>query len=211
ELGHGFHGELMWDLPILHSNYPMQLAETASTFNEAFIKDDAIKNAKNKEEKLYLLEQMIADDTQVIVDIMSRFYFEKAVFKESDESALTPSELCDLMKDAQLKSYGDGLDPNYLHPYMWCCKGHYYSSHLSFYNFPYAFGQLFAYGLYSKYLKEGKDKFFPLYKKILRTAGSMPIRDCVLQAGIDTEDKAFWRESLDTIKSRIDEFLELTK
>ena len=211
ELGHGFHDELMWDYPEICSDYPMQLAETASTFNETFIKDYAIANSKDKDEKINILEAMISDDNQVIVDIMSRYYFETAVFQKSDEAALTPEELKELMKEAQLKSYGDGLDPEYLHPYMWCCKGHYYSTGLSFYNFPYAFGQLFAYGLYNLYKEKGADEFFPLYKKVLINAGQMPIRECVLQANIDVEDIAFWRKSLDICKEHIEEFLELTK
>ncbi len=211
ELGHGFHAELLWDYPEVYSNYPMQLAETASTFNETYIRDAAISEATSKAEKLNILEAMISDDNQVIVDIMSRYYFETSVFEMSDEAALTPDELCDLMKEAQLKSYGDGLDPNYLHPYMWCCKGHYYSTGLSFYNFPYAFGQLFAYGLYSIYKEKGADEFFPLYKKVLIGSGQMPIRECVLQAGIDVESIKFWRKSLDICKKHIQEFLKLTK
>ena len=99
---------------------------------------------------------------------------------------------------------------DYLHPYMWCCKGHYYSTGLSFYNFPYAFGQLFAYGLYEIYKEKG-EKFFPLYKKILSTAGQMPIRECVLQAGIDVEDINFWKKSLGLVKEKIDKFMELTE
>ena len=154
---------------------------------------------------------MISDDNQVIVDIMSRYYFETSVFEKSDEAALTPEELKELMKDAQLRSYGDGLDPEFLHPYMWCCKGHYYSTGLSFYNFPYAFGQLFAYGLYNLYKEKGAEEFFPLYKKVLINAGQMPIRECVLQANIDVEDINFWRKSLDICKGHIEEFLELTK
>lgn len=211
ELGHGYHGELMWDYPLEYSDYPMQLAETASTFNETYIRDAAISEASTKAEKLNILEAMISDDNQVIVDIMSRYYFETSVFEASDDAALTPEELCDLMKEAQLKSYGDGLDPEYLHPYMWCCKGHYYSTGLSFYNFPYAFGQLFAYGLYSIYKEKGAEEFFPLYKKILIGAGQMPIRECVLQAGIDVESIKFWRKSLDICKKHIQEFLRLTK
>ena len=210
ELGHAYHGEVIKDKSLFHQDYPMQLAETASTFNETFAKDNALKEAKSKEEKIAMLEATISDDNQVIVDIMSRYYFETSVFENVKEAALTAPELCDLMKEAQLKSYGDGLDKDYLHPYMWCPKGHYYSTGLSFYNFPYAFGQLFAYGLYSKYLEEG-EKFFPLYKEILKNSGSMPIRECVLLSGIDVEDKEFWKRSLDICKKHILEFLELTE
>lgn len=210
ELGHAFHNEVMWDLPQIFSNYPMQLAETASTFNETYFNDDAIKNAKDKDELIYMLNQSLVGDTGVIVDIMSRFYFENKVFETSKESSLSPVELCEFMTEAQLKSYGDGLDKEYLHPYMWCCKTHYYSTGLSYYNFPYAFGQLFAYGLYSIYKEKGNE-FFELYKDILRNAGQMPIRECALKAGIDVEDKKFWRKSLDLIKAKIEQFLELTE
>ncbi len=210
ELGHAYHSEVLKEKSLFHHDYPMQLAETASTFNETFAKDNALKESKSNEEKIAMLEATISDDNQVIVDIMSRYYFESSVFEHVKEAALTPSELCDLMKEAQLKSYGDGLDKDYLHPYMWCPKGHYYSTGLSFYNFPYAFGQLFAYGLYSKYLEDG-EKFFPLYKEILKNSGSMPIRECVLLSGIDVEDKEFWKRSLDICKNHILEFLELTK
>ena len=55
------------------------------------------------------------------------------------------------MLDAQRETYGDGLDPTQLHPYMWAVKGHYYSTGRSFYNFPYMFGLLFGLGLYARY------------------------------------------------------------
>jgi len=210
ELGHAYHNECLWDYPMVYSDYPMQLAETASTFNETFIKDDAMKNAKSKDELLYILENSIQDDTQVVVDCISRYYFEQSVFENSKSGSLSNEELCDLMKKAQLRTYGDGLDPDYLHPYMWCCKSHYYSTGLSFYNFPYAFGQLFAYGLYQIYKEKGEE-FFPLYKKILVTAGQMPIRECAMQAGIDTSDKTFWIKSLDLIKDKIELFLKETE
>ena len=63
------------------------------------------------------------------------------------------NDLKEIMLDAQKQAYGDGLDQTKLHPYMWTCKGHYYSSGLSYYNFPYAFGGLFAMGLYTQFFK----------------------------------------------------------
>ncbi len=57
------------------------------------------------------------------------------------------------MTDAQLATYGDGLDPEYLHPYMWACKPHYYYADLAYYNWPYAFGLLFGKGVYAEYKK----------------------------------------------------------
>ena len=41
-----------------------------------------------------------------------------------------PDDLCRIMTEAQKKAYGDGLAEETLHPYMWVCKGHYYSAGL---------------------------------------------------------------------------------
>ncbi|HPJ23335.1 MAG TPA: M3 family oligoendopeptidase [Bacillota bacterium] len=166
ELGHAYHGEQIFNVSVLNANYTMPVAETASTFCETIVNKAALKDATSKDEKIFLLESSIQDYTQVIVDIMSRFIFERSVFEGRQQTVFDENELKDLMIKAQKETYGDGLDPEYLHPYMWVCKSHYYSGHLSYYNFPYAFGLLFAKGLYAKYL-ENKDHFVKLYDKLL--------------------------------------------
>ena len=124
--------------------------------------------------------------------------------------AYDPDRLCQMMLEAQKKAYGDGLDQTCLHPYMWLCKGHYYSGGLSFYNFPYAFGGLFARGLYAKYQQEGKD-FVPLYKKMLHATSVTCVEDTAKIAGIDLTDKAFWRQGLQFLADEIDLFCQLVK
>ena len=114
------------------------------------------------------------------------------------------------MLDAQKKAYGDGLDHGVLHPYMWLCKSHYYSGSLSFYNFPYAFGGLFARGLYAKYREEGA-AFVPKYKALLHATAVMSAEDAAAIAGIDLTDRAFWESSLASIAKDIDEFLRLVE
>ena len=110
------------------------------------------------------------------------------------------------MLKAQKQCYGDGLDPDSLHPYMWVCKGHYYGS--TFYNFPYAFGGLFARGLYALYTKEGPS-FVPKYKKMLWTTTVATAEDTAKVVGIDLSDKNFWRSALQTIADQIDLFCSL--
>ena len=140
----------------------------------------------------------------------SRFKFESAVFEECKDAFLFPETLKNLMLKAQKEGYGKGLDPEYLHPYMWACKSHYYSSGLSFYNFPYAFGALFSKGLYAMYKKEGAS-FVPKYQKMLLATTVNSVEDTAKTMGIDLTKKDFWRGSLDLVKAQIDEFLELTK
>ncbi len=208
ELGHAFHGDCLNNETTLNSDYPMPIAETASTFCETIIKKAAIKDA-TKEEALAILEIEISDCTAVIVDIYSRFLFEKSFFEARKESSLSVEEIKSLMLNAQRESYGDGLDPDFLHPYMWTWKPHYYDSNYNYYNFPYAFGLLFAKGLYAEYLKRG-DAFTKDYEKLLSITGKNKIADLTKVMGIDINDKAFWRNSLKTIEMDIKEFLKLS-
>ena len=90
---------------------------------------------------------------------------------------------------------------------MWLCKGHYYST-LSFYNFPYAFGGLFARGLYAKYEDEGA-AFVPTYRKLLYTTPIASVEDTALVAGIDLTKKDFWEKSLLSYEKNVDEFERL--
>ena len=209
ELGHGFHGECLKNEAILNSEYPMPIAETASTFCETIIKKAAIKEA-DKDEALAILEAEICDCTQVIVDIYSRFLFEKSVFEARKESALTVDQIKELMLKAQREAYGNGLDPEYLHPYMWAWKPHYYDADYNYYNFPYAFGLLFAKGLYAEYLKKGKS-FTSEYERLLSITGKNKIADITKEVGIDIHNKEFWRNSLKTIEEDIEKFIELSK
>ena len=153
ELGHAFHNQCIFHHRPLNQNYSMPLAETASTFNECVVMGSAISKAANKDEKIALIESQLQDITQVICDIFSRYRFETMVFENRENRFMDAATLCSFMEEAQKQAYGDGLDHSCLHPYMWICKSHYYGP--TFYNFPYAFGALFARGLYAQYEKDG--------------------------------------------------------
>ena len=207
ELGHAFHNWCLNDQRPLNKDYSMPVAETASTFNECIVMNAAI-DAAEKEEKLALIETQLQDVNQIICDIYSRYCFETSVFEKREEEFMDADTLCGLMLDAQKKCYGDGLDHNALHPYMWVCKGHYYGP--TFYNFPYAFGGLFARGLYAQYRKEGA-AFVPKYKALLRATPISTAEDTAKVAGIDLTDKDFWRAALQTVADKIDLFCELVE
>ncbi|WP_313558913.1 M3 family oligoendopeptidase [Ruminiclostridium cellobioparum] len=208
ELGHAYHDECIKNESMLNSDYPMPLAETASTFCETIVKKAAIK-AASKEEAFAILEMELSDVTQVIVDIYSRFLFESELFKRRKDGSLSTGELNEIMLWAQKEAYGDGLDPEYMHKYMWACKPHYYTADTNFYNFPYAFGQLFAKGLYAEYEKRGK-AFVKDYEALLRVTGKNKIEDVTKMMNIDVRGIDFWRNSLKTIEQDIEKFLELS-
>ena len=203
ELGHAFHFSCMKNKPAAFFSYPMTLAETASTFAETIVKQDMIATCSD-EDKLKMIETDLQDASQVLVDILCRFYFEQSVFEKRSEGELNADDFCQLMKDAQERSYGDGLNEE-RHEYMWAVKSHYYSTDFDFYNYPYAFGQLFASGLYALYKKEGAS-FAEKYCTILSNTGSMSCENLCLQAGFDITKKDFWKDAINMYIEEIKEF-----
>lgn len=211
ELGHGFHDQCVFTAHrILNGEYSMPVAETASIFNEQVLAAAALKRASDAQERLALLENKIQDACQIICDIYSRYRFETELFSRRENEFMFPDTLCQMMLAAQDEAYGDGLDPVLRHPYMWACKGHYYSTGLSFYNFPYAFGGLFARGLYAKYMAEGAP-FVPKYKALLRATTVNTVEDTAAMADINLADIDFWRSGLQSIADEIDEYIALLK
>lgn len=207
ELGHGYHGECLVGEAFLNSDYPMPIAETASIFCETIIAKAALEQA-SEEEAFAILENDLSGAGQVIVDIYSRYLFESELFKRREDGSLSVNELKAIMLQAQKDAYGDGLDHEVLHPYMWVCKPHYYYGDYNFYNFPYAFGLLFAKGLYAEYRKRGQS-FVQQYDELLAVTGKKKIAEVAAIMDVDVRSVDFWRGSLQLIAEDIDHFVSL--
>jgi len=210
ELGHGFHNDcaVKAGKTEIQKFTPMTLAETASIMCETIVTSALLKEVTNPQQELAILESQLNNDSQVIVDIYSRYLFEKEVFERREKTELNADELCEIMEEAQKATYGDGLDERYLQKWMWTWKPHYYSSGLSFYNFPYAFGLLFATGLYAIYQQRGAD-FVPDYINLLASTGEAPAADLAARFGIDIRTRQFWEDSLKICEKRVDRFCEI--
>ncbi|MBT3714630.1 MAG: M3 family oligoendopeptidase [Anaerolineae bacterium] len=212
ELGHAFHNECIYTAgkTSLQSETPMTLAETASVMCETVVTNAVLSKTDNPDEKLAILETSLLGSSQIIVDIYSRYLFEKEVFERRADTELSAEDLCEIMEKAQKATYGDALDEKHLHKYMWTWKPHYYSAGLSFYNFPYAFGLLFATGLYAIYQERG-DEFIPDYIVLLASTGEGRAAELADRFGINIREKKFWADSLKVIEKQVDEYCELQK
>ena len=210
ELGHGFHNECAWRAgkTELQQVTPMTLAETASIMCESIVSHAVLSRVHDPQEELAVLENALINDSQVIVDIYSRYLFEKEVMERRECAELSADDLCDIMDRAQAAAYGDALDSRFRHRYMWTWKPHYYIADLSFYNFPYAFGLLFGTGLYAIYQKRGKS-FVADYQALLASTGEATAADLAGRFGIDIRGRAFWDGSIDIIRGRIERYCVL--
>ncbi len=204
ELGHAYHNVNLADRTALQRSTPMPFAETASIFSETLVTTAALNDAQGGD-RLAMLDSFLENASQIVVDIHSRFLTETRIFDLRTRRELSVEELCGTMRQAQLETYGDGLDPDKLHPYMWAMKPHYYSSR-SFYNWPYTFGLLFGLGLYARYRADADD-FRAGFDNLLAHTGMEGAADLGHRFGMDFASVDFWKGSLDVCRAQIDAFV----
>jgi oligoendopeptidase F len=205
ELGHAYHNTTLAGRTALQRRLPMALAETASIFCETLVIEAGLAHLDG-DERLALLDIDLQGTNQVVVDIHSRFLFETEVFARRQRRTLSARELSEMMTDAQLAAYGNGIDQSTAHPYMWLLKPHYYGSH--FYNWPYTYGLLFGLGLFARY-QDDPERFRSGYDTLLSRAGMDTAEELGQTFGLDVTDEAFWTASLDVVRTRIADYERL--
>ncbi|MEX2286968.1 MAG: M3 family oligoendopeptidase [Planctomycetaceae bacterium] len=209
ELGHGYHSYVLREQPVLLRIYPMNLAETASTFAEAVLGEERLRAAKSQQEELAVLEVMLADSVVYLMNIHARFLFEDRFHRERHDGELPPDRFSELMREAQQEAYCGGLDDEGWNPHFWISKLHFYISGLPFYNFPYTFGSMLSLGIYALSGELG-DKFPARYRDFLIATGCQDTEEAVRSTfGYDLTNDSFWNKSLDVVEKRVERFVEL--
>ena len=204
ELGHAYHNLNLGERTPMQRNTPMALAETASIFCETIMVQAGLAAVGDDADgRLALLDGDLSGACQVVVDIHSRFLFERALSTEREGGVLSIDRLRELMADAQATAYGDGLDPRWRHRDMWAVKGHYYTA---YYNWPYTFGLLFGLGLYAEFQRDPQ-RFRAGYDDLLSATGLGDAATLAARFGIDIADQGFWAASLAVLTARIDELV----
>lgn len=209
ELGHAFHSSVLRDLPILNQKYAMNVAETASTFAELVVSDATIANATSEAEKISLLDEKISRSVTMMMNIHARYIFERNFYEERQKGIVPAKRLSELMLEAQKEAYADALDT--YHPMFWAAKGHFYSTGVPFYNFPYTFGYFFSLGVYARAL-ETEESFEDDYIALLRDTASMSTEDLAEKhLQVDLRKPDFWQEAINQTHEEIKEFMDLTE
>lgn len=213
ELGHAYHSYVLKDVPYALSDYPMNLAETASTFAEAVLGEQRLKAAKSKAEELQILDGMLGDSVAFLMNIHARFLFEDRLHQERQEGELTPDRFSELMQEAQKEAYAGALDDAGWNPQFWISKLHFYISELPFYNFPYTFGYLLSLGVYALAdTFSDPSEFADKYRELLIATGCQVTEEAVSNTfGYQLGEADFWNKSIDIIDRRVDRFLELAE
>ena len=204
ELGHAFHSWQMRDMPQQQVRLPMNLAETASIFFETVVGNKLLEKAESPEEKLSILWGEGESAASYLLNIPARFRFEEELNKKRAAGKLSVSEIDELMVNAWTRYYGDSLTDKERVGVFSQSKLHFYLTGISFYNWPYSFGYLFALGVYAEYENGNKDAFKDTYTNLLRDTGRMDAEDVVekhLGGRIDQQE--FWEKAIMVTKSKV--------
>jgi len=204
EFGHGIHDVLSIKQPNLLQHAPLPLCETASIFSEMILADRILKESKDKEEKKYILMNLL--DNQY-ASINRQAYF--VIFEIfAHENIVKGIEVKDLDKEylRLLKEQFGAMEVSELFKNEWNYIPHIHET--PFYCYAYAFGNLLVLALYDMYRKEGK-KFVDKYVKILESGGSRSPKEMLSEIGIDLSSAEFWQRGFNIIKEEIRELEKL--
>lgn len=204
ELGHAYHNYLLSYNLSIYRRSPLILAESASLLAENILRNYINTTISSKNLKISILDGFLLTISQVVVDIMSRFLFEKKLTEIRKEQNLTANDLINLMLDSQQEIYLDSI--NSFHKYMWIVKPHYY--HSNFYNYPYLIGLLISLGLYKLYLENNLT--LKEYEEILKNTGKKDPYDLLIKYDINIKERDFWENSFEFIKNEIITFENLS-
>ncbi len=183
EMGHSMHSHLTRTTqPYVYGNYSIFLAEVASTTNEALLNHYMLENAKNKEEKLLLLNHYLEQFRGTVFRQAMFAEFERDIHKIVEEGgALTAEVLKAHYRALNEKFYGPEMESDDTIALEWARIPHFY---YNFYVFQYATGISAALALAERVVKGG-DKERQEYLSFLKAGCSKYPIDILKMAGVD--------------------------
>ena len=203
ELGHGYHGHVMRDLPYSERNVPMGLAETASTFLEALVEQAALRQAAPSK-RLALLDDRLNRAVTFLMHIHARYELEKEMHRLREEQSLNQDLLTEATASIFGEVYGDGVAS--VDPMIWASKLHFYLDRLPFYNFPYTFGYLFSRAVYDRAIEEG-DAFVERIDDLLVDTGRMSSEEVARNhLDGDLHDPTFWKSAVGSLVEDVERY-----
>ncbi|HEY2318795.1 MAG TPA: M3 family oligoendopeptidase [Solirubrobacteraceae bacterium] len=201
ELGHGLHAALAQPQGVFHQSTPLTLAETASVFGEALVFGRMLEAAPDDDARLSLLAERIDGAIATVFRQMAMNRFEHLVHtRRRSEGELSVDRISEAWVESQSELFGDSVQITDGYRLWWSYVPHFINT--PGYVYAYAYGQLLALSVYSRYLKEG-DSFAPDYLKLLAAGGSRTPEELGAMVGIDLADPGFWDSGLALVEQQL--------
>lgn len=203
ELGHSMHTTYSCEAQdVIYSNYPIFVAEVASTTNELLLAKYMLKNSKSKEEKLSILQQLLQLYASTMLRQTMFAEFERDAYKiREDEKPLTHEVLEDMYLKINKPYFGDNVILDDSLKYEWSRIPHFY---YNFYVYKYA-TSLAASTYIAEHILE-EDNYKEKYIKFLSSGSSIDPLDELKIVDVDLTKKEVINEAMNVFNSYIEEY-----
>lgn len=207
ELGHSMHTYLSCkNNPYQYSSYEIFVAEVASTVNELLLANYMLKNSKNKEEKLAVINHILDLYKATLYRQTMFAEFEKETHKLREKGEVLTSDLLSNTYYNLVKKYfGPNVLCDDLIKYEWARIPHFY---YNFYVYKYATGISAA-----SYIVDGilnnKEGALENYMKFLKSGGSMYPLDELKIAGVNLNSESVILSAIKTFEKYLKEFKDI--
>lgn len=207
ELGHSMHTYYSCqNNNYNNSSYKIFVAEVASTVNELLLAKYMLKNSQEKEEKLFILNQLLELFKSTIYRQTMFAEFEKEMHKkiENDE-VLTYENISEYYYNLNKKYFGKSVILDELIKYEWERIPHFY---YNFYVYKYAIGLSVACKIVKDIL-DNKEDAIENYLNFLKSGGSDYPKNELKLANVDVEKPEVIESALNMFEDTINEFEKL--
>ncbi len=207
EMGHAMHSHLSSKaLPYSKSQYSIFVAEVASTLNEGLLLLDLLEKAKDKSEKLYLLNRYIDNTWGTFFNQIMYARFELMIHQEVEKGgALSPDYQNDLWRELTQKYYGPDLTMDELTPLKWSRIPHFY---MTYYVYQYATSYAASQALLDKVIN-GEEGVIDRYLELLSSGGKDYPIELLKKCGIDMSTPAPVEATIKRFGEQVDELDKL--
>ena len=208
EAGHSMHSLLSrTNQPYQYSDYPIFVAEVASTFNEDLLTRTLLERASSKEEKIFLINEKIEDIRATLFRQTMFAEFELLIHQWAEQDIpLTPGRLNEAYQKLNHQYFGSDVYIDESIQSEWSRIPHFY---YNFYVYQYATGISAALAL-SDRVSSGGAKEVEDYLTFLRGGCSRYPIDLLRNAGVDMTTPQPVEAAISKFRSLVAELRKLT-
>jgi oligoendopeptidase F len=202
EMGHSIHSYYSRkNQPYIYANYSLFCAEVASTTNECLLINHLINNEKDKNKKLYFINQQLEQIRTTVFRQVMFAEFEKVIHESIENgSPLSGDDFCRIWHELNVKYFGLEMVVDEEVDMEWARIPHFYSD---FYVYQYATGYSAA-NSFSKMILDGEKNATEKYKEFLKSGSSDYPIEVLKRGGVDMTTSKPLNDTIDTFNKLLD-------